>query len=344
MGIGASGPKKDAPFHGEKKDEFVAEGMYGAVYRTADGTLLKRQKMKASMPETHTEVWREMRAYDWIDSLDEDVMQHFFCRRKWYIVRLDRTYSRIPAKLLQQEKSINRDESEWARSRLADISTRNAYPYVMEMYIEDKGRPLNKITAKDAPKDVVYRVLAQCTRIIAFMQHRGVIHADLHAGNVVIQPNGDVALIDYGEFFFRGDPEYKTHEEEHTMMMQFSGSMIDIENNFDVEEKFPENLTTMQTRVERALQIPRMTDRLLDISKRSGYGDPLEKAKDPTAHDFVVSVLFNLAKVANPKEFKAMMGYPSSAALHSFVSEVDLIFVYTNLRDIGRVAAYFDSK
>ena len=344
MGIGASVSTKDTPSRSGEDEVFVAEGMYGAVYRTGDGSLLKRQKTKTSMIEPHTSVWREMRAYDWIDSLDGNTMQNVFCCRRRYTVRHDQTYAWVPMELLKQEKSNSVIAREWAKGRRAEIDIMNKYPYVLDLYIEDKGRPLNMANARASPNHVVRRIFAQCVRIIAFMQNQGVIHADLHAGNVVVQPSGRIALIDYGEFFFRGDPEYKTREEEHTMMMQLSGAMIDIENNFDIEEGFSENITAIQTRVDRALQISGMTDRLADISGRAGYDDPLEKAKDPNAHDFVVSVLFNLAKVANPKEFKAMMGYPPSAVLHSFVSEADLMFVYTHLRDLDSVAAYFDGK
>lgn len=68
----------------QQVDEVVApvvigEGLYGVVYDNNDGTVSKKQKIKNPHKEPDTEIWRESRMFDWIDTNTDKKMMIFFC-------------------------------------------------------------------------------------------------------------------------------------------------------------------------------------------------------------------------------------------------------------------------
>lgn len=325
----------------------AGEGLYGAVYRNRDGSLTKKVKVPSTVPSNDSELYRELKAYDWIDTINDPIMIEFFARRLHFCVRTDITYKHVPKfladRLYQLEHAPHRvtdEDKKWLTEQKNILSKTNGYRYVCEIVMEDKGRAINPKLITPAK---LLKAVAQAFTIVHFMQQHKVIHSDLHVGNFLIQPTGDIALIDYGEVHMKGDAKYDDFEKEHVMVMQLSNLMVDISNNFEIEEKIGDvsGVTTLQQRCAYALAIPEMAQFFTQVCNSVDY-DQESATKDPYNHDFLVAVLFNSMKVLHPAEFKTMMGWPSNVVLHSYFSADDITFVYTHIRDIPAIIRYFN--
>lgn len=327
----------------------VGEGLYGAVYRNTDGSLTKKLKMSSTVPSVDSGVFRELRAYDWIDTIDNPAMLKFFARRLHFCVRTDRTYTHVPRfftdRLSTLEKTphrVTQEDTKWLLETKQKLAEVNSYPYVYEIVMQDKGRPLNPalITPQKLKK-----AIGQAFRIVHFMQQQEVIHSDLHTGNFVMQSTGDLALIDYGEVHMKGDAKYASFLAEHVMLMQLTSMMVDITNNFDIEGNLADasQVTTLEQRCAYALSISEMATLFTLVCASVKY-DWETAIKDPYNHDFLVAVLFNSMKVMHPTDFKKMMGWPDNVVLHIYFGADDIRFVYLHLGNIPAIIQYFENQ
>jgi len=332
----------------QRGPEKIGEGLYGVVYRNSDGSLTKKQKLKGSIPEKNTDLWRELRAYDWIDTIKDARFKNFFAVRISYTIHLDQEYKHMPDWIKIREERIRSDpdsvpdgDKNWIADNLKEISKSNAFPYTCDLVIQNKGRAPSPANADPTR---VHKALRQALEIIDYMQKEEVIHSDLHIMNFVIQPSGDIALIDYGSVHLRDDDFYQKHKAEHLMMAQITSMMVDVGNNFEIEESLKDarSVTTIEQRITTALSVGDNEEFLKAACEKIGYANPISKARNnPGNHDLVVSILLNRTKVRYPEQFKAMMGWPAAVILHSHVSADMLDFVYMHISDIPEIVRHF---
>lgn len=327
----------------------IGDGLYGVVYATGDNTVTKKQKVMAATLTPYTEAWRESRAFDWIDTITDPKMKSFFACRIRQIITHDTAWTHVPEfynERMAVFDTATPEDQRWLTASGALLAERNAYQYVHEVVMERKGRPVQKNLATPAK---INKAIVELLTVIHFMQRAGVVHTDMHAGNIVMQENGSIALIDYGDVYLSDDPEYGRRVEEHVMMSQFIGMCIDIHNNFDIEERLanaPEvirsKVTTMEQRIDTALNTDGVQYFLTKVCDGLKYTDPVGKARAaPIKHDLVVCVLFDWMKLNHPSEFKKMMGWPATSELHSWIRVTDLEFIFMNMGDLPALIQYF---
>lgn len=329
----------------------IGDGLYGVVYANSDNTVTKKQKLKTDTLKPGTEAWRESRAFDWIDTIIDPRMQRFFAQRIKQITTHDPAWTHLPkfyidrvAVLKVSPERVSAEDTAWLTEATVLLEERNAYPYVHELTMERKGRPIDKQLITPAK---INRAIVELLTVIHFMQQAGVMHTDIHAGNIVMQADGAIALIDYGEFYFKGDPTYEKHAREHVMVSQFVGMCIDIINNFEIEEALDDasSVNPIERRVDTALETGDMADFLTRVCTTLSYTYPIDKARNaPRMHNLVVCVLFDRMKLKYPDDFKRMMGWPATSVLHSWITLEDLEFVLMHMGDLPAVIAYFEIK
>ena len=105
------------------------------------------------------------------------------------------------------------DELAWARllreARLAsqlnhphiaaiyDLGEEDGRAYIAMEYVE--GLPLADLIPEGGmPMEQVERYAAQIAGALAFAHRQGVIHGDLKASNIIVTPEGDIKLLDFG--------------------------------------------------------------------------------------------------------------------------------------------------
>lgn len=350
MGAAQSSPAT-APTPSPSAPVKIGEGLFGVVYATGDTVVTKKQKIPTSNLGPHTEAWKEARAFDWIDSIRDKQMQRFFARRIRQVITYDPSWKHMPkfyvervAVMTSAPDRVTQEDKEWLTRTTAMLQEHNAYAYVHEVSMECKGRRIQKdlITRAKLNKGIV-----ELLTVIHFMQQQGVMHSDIHPGNIVIQPDGSIALIDYGDIYFKGDLTYERHAAEHLMMMQFVGTCTDVTSNFEIEEALEDAtaVTDIFQRVATALETGDMANFLEDMCDKLSYSNPVGKARtDPRMHDLVVCVLFDRMKLKYPAEFKRMMGWPDTSVLHSWITREDLDFVFMHMSNLPTVIEYFKNK
>jgi hypothetical protein len=341
-----------------ESDKLIGEGSHGKVYTRKGGVVVKKGKQKTLMPDSTTDFGRELRAYTWIDSLSDDPkiatpytikMQSAFARALTYQIYRDNTFTHISSinadklyLLSTNPDAFTEDEKIYLRRYEKEAAEKNAWPYTYELSIEDKGHPIDYslVTPKTMTKAII-----QLLRVIRFMQDQDVVHIDLHLGNIVIQPNGDIALIDYGEMYVTGEHVFYTAAKEHTMLTQVVGMMTDIENTFRIEAQQPvKNLTSPQKRIQAALALPDVRAKLLSVSASIEYPHPISRVlTEETAASFAYSLLLDMTKAKHPEKFKELMGFAPSAELHTWFKWEDIEVIYDNLKDIPAIIRYFEA-
>jgi serine/threonine protein kinase len=336
------------PYKLENQPEKIGEGLYGCVYRNPDGTLTKRQKIRNPIPEKNTSVWRELRAYDWIDTILDKEMKKFFAVRFCHTIRLYPEYNFMPNWFKLRMDIINKNpdsvstcEKEFVSHNFKKMSISNDFPYICDIVIQDKGR--EPVLKNEDPVNIK-KFFFQAFSIINFMQNNNVIHSDIHSGNFLIQQSGDIALIDYGSFHLIDDEFYDMHKKEHIMIAHMTSIMIDTDNSCDVEESIEDAtlITTLEQRITTALSIGDNWKFLESVCAKIGYDDPIVKATNaPHKHDLVVAILLNRTKVRYPEDFKRTMGWPKHVKLHSYVDADTLDFVFMNMDNIPAILQIF---
>jgi hypothetical protein len=327
----------------------IGEGAFGVVYLKPDGNVMKKGKQDVTLIEEHTQLGREMRAFDWIDHMEDKQMQSFFARRLDFHICRDNTFT-VPLtwararfeKMDSDFHSVPLEERDFLVQMRRDTDMRNKWLFTYELTRENKGRAIDSgmIDSKKA-----YKALVQVLRVIQFMTQHDWAHVDLHRGNFLIQPNGDIALIDYGEMYTKGDDKWLYIKREYLMLVQLVGLMIDIDNNFSIEGKQPaQNITSIENRVDFALRQEDVRDKLLAVCDSVNYADPIGRVTaSPRECDLLISLLFDTMKAKHPDRFRIMMGFPPDASVHTWFQWRDIENIYDHLDDIPGAITHFES-
>ena len=100
--------------------------------------------------------------------------------------------------------------------RIVDIINHDNVIYVVMDYIE--GEPLSKILQQDGaqPQEVVLEWAESLCGVLEYLhsQNPPIIYRDMKPANVMLQPNGNIKLIDFGIA-----REYKEHNLEDTVAL-----------------------------------------------------------------------------------------------------------------------------
>jgi len=328
---------------------FIGEGLYGAVYSLPNGKVLKRGKLLRTYPSatddnTQTDLWREMRAYDWIDLIKTSGFQGFFARR--FSINIIKDSIFIPREKWFKEfkHTTNTHESELDEYRR--IQDRIQWPYTYDLVIENKGRAFDFGNFND--KQRLFYVI-QLLKISQFMLSQNVVHTDLHKQNLLIQPNGDIALIDYGEMHFKGSKEFDDAIREHMMEFQITALMSDSDNFYKLEDNQPrEQMTTQDQRIGYFFEHePVLLEQLKMIAIKIGYGNPIptyaQYIKDKREPFLIVSFAYDATKLNDPVGFIKMMNFHSTSQLHSWFTFDFISVIYTNLGHIDKAIEKFET-
>ena len=311
--------------------------------------LLKKGKLKKTYPSTtddntETDLWREMRAYDWIDSIESTGYQRFFARRYDITIFKDSVF--IPREkwfneFKQTTSTQDREISEYKR-----VQERMRWPYTYNLVIENKGKAFDFGNFNDGQR--LLHVI-QLLKIAQFMLSKGVVHTDMHKQNLLVQANGDLALIDYGEVHFQGSKEFHDAIHEHMMELQITALMSDSDNFYQLEDNQPrEQMTTQNQRIDYFFNHePKLLARLKQITDQIGYGNPVptyaKYIRENREPFLIVSYAYDATKLLDPQGFLKMMNFPPSSQLHSWFSFDFLDVIYTNLGHYDKAIQKFES-
>lgn len=104
--------------------------------------------------------------------------------------------------------------------RIVDIIDKEDVIYVVMDYIE--GEPLNKVLERDGaqPQETVIEWAEELCGVLDYlhMQNPPIIYRDMKPANIMLQPNGNIKLIDFGIA-----REYKEHNLEDTVSLGTKG-------------------------------------------------------------------------------------------------------------------------
>lgn len=104
--------------------------------------------------------------------------------------------------------------------RIVDIIDKEDVIYVVMDYIE--GEPLNKVLESDGaqPQETVIEWAEELCGVLDYlhMQNPPIIYRDMKPANIMLQPNGNIKLIDFGIA-----REYKEHNLEDTVSLGTKG-------------------------------------------------------------------------------------------------------------------------
>lgn len=165
---------------GEEEEEMtvIGRGVWGTVYRMDGGVVLKRFKVLPG----------DMAALDEVAHLGllEQLPQGE--RARFCLLVGFRLYTSPFVHDPDAETLAHLDEA--TRARLAALA---ASPWTADLRLSDKGRPLGP---GDAARK--YEIMAELLRAVRSLAALDMSHNDIHPGNVVVAPDGQVALIDFG--------------------------------------------------------------------------------------------------------------------------------------------------
>jgi hypothetical protein len=183
------------------------------------------------------------------------------------------------------------------------------------------------------------------------MLSEGVVHTDMHKKNILMQADGRVALIDYGEIHFRGSKEFEEAVREHMMEMQITALMSDSDNFYMLEDRQqPAEATTQDQRIDYFFKNePVLLAKLKIMLRATGFnGEPaamysqyLKEKKEPF---LIISFAYDATKLYDPRGFLKMMNFRPDAHLHSWFTFDDLDIIYRNLGNIDKMISEFNNK
>ena len=146
------------------------------------------------------------------------------------------------------------------------------YPIVKMDWVN--GMPLNKYVDENLrSQSELWRVARRWRGIVSDLQTRGIAHNDLQHGNVMVQDDGDIKLVDYDGIFL---PEYQGQSSPETGHQNFQHPLRS-ENHYDqYVDNFPAivvYLSLLALAADPGLWQSFYNDDNL-IFKKSDYADP----------------------------------------------------------------------
>jgi serine/threonine protein kinase len=77
-----------------------------------------------------------------------------------------------------------------------EVGEAGSQAYIAMEYVE--GRTLNELAAEGLPLETVLRFGTQIAEALAHAHERGVVHRDLKSANVIVTPDCQVKVLDFG--------------------------------------------------------------------------------------------------------------------------------------------------
>ncbi len=123
-------------------------------------------------------------------------------------------------KLFYEQEILKSLHSPYIPEFMGTFKTRDAEGYILE-YIE--GTPLDVVVKKEGyrfSRREIYNIGSQLLRIIENLQASHIVHRDIRLPNVILRPNGKLALIDFGLARYI-DHERYTRKEDYWFLGDF---------------------------------------------------------------------------------------------------------------------------
>ena len=78
------------------------------------------------------------------------------------------------------------------------LGSRDGYPYIVMEYIE--GEPLDRLIKTNHPLPLLYKlkIIEQVCCALSYAHERDMVHRDVKPANVIVQPDGNAKLLDFG--------------------------------------------------------------------------------------------------------------------------------------------------
>src|ERR1700760_681849 len=78
------------------------------------------------------------------------------------------------------------------------LGSHDGYPYIVMEYVE--GNPLDRLIKSNHPFPLLYKlkIIEQVCSALSYAHDRNIIHRDVKPANVIVRPDGNSKLLDFG--------------------------------------------------------------------------------------------------------------------------------------------------
>jgi DNA-binding response OmpR family regulator/predicted Ser/Thr protein kinase len=90
-------------------------------------------------------------------------------------------------------------------ARLIDTLEDDGKLIIIQEYVE--GRTLGDMLDQELPRPLVERIILQLIEVVAHAHKHRIMHRDIKPNNIIIQPNGNLKLLDFGAAKMLGEKE-----------------------------------------------------------------------------------------------------------------------------------------
>jgi CheY-like chemotaxis protein len=90
-------------------------------------------------------------------------------------------------------------------ARLIDTLEDDGKLIIIQEYVE--GRTLGDMLDQDLPRPLVERIILQLIEVVAHAHKNRIMHRDIKPNNIIIQPNGNLKLLDFGAAKILGEKD-----------------------------------------------------------------------------------------------------------------------------------------
>jgi predicted Ser/Thr protein kinase/CheY-like chemotaxis protein len=90
-------------------------------------------------------------------------------------------------------------------ARLIDTLEDDGKLIIIQEYVE--GRTLGDMLDQELPRPLVERIILQLIEVVAHAHKNRIMHRDIKPNNIIIQPNGNLKLLDFGAAKMLGEKE-----------------------------------------------------------------------------------------------------------------------------------------
>ena len=90
-------------------------------------------------------------------------------------------------------------------ARLIDTLEDDGRLVIIQEYVE--GKTLGDMLDQELPRPLVERLILQLIEVVAHAHKNRIMHRDIKPNNIIIQPNGNLKLLDFGAAKMLGEKE-----------------------------------------------------------------------------------------------------------------------------------------
>ncbi|NEO88305.1 MAG: serine/threonine protein kinase [Spirulina sp. SIO3F2] len=115
--------------------------------------------------------------------------------------------------------------------QVIELDTKSEMPYLVMAYVE--GETLSQCIQKQGrlPEAEAVQVFRKLGSVLQELHQRQVIHCDLHPGNVILQPDGEPVLIDFGSAKFLQPSTYTVTTTVNESFTPYEQSLSNTKSN-----------------------------------------------------------------------------------------------------------------